>query len=356
MIGSSLVCRPQLGPAAAQRRRLSADRPARLHRRDRWGSASNAELKGFHQAIEKRRRQPPGALAAGAQDRRLLVLRPWRADAGGPWRLTDPRNLKQTALATLGWWHHSVENTIDKVDWDETAAASAGLWRLSLGVVHRAGAAVDYVPVADEILQRLTALKDEGDRLSLSPLIASAAALKGSGGPSRRCGTGAVDQRRTGRRDQCLPETSWAAVDPDHQLGQGYLWTGPLLADGAVDGAAFAVRAAAARRQQAHRGAAHDAGNSTCARSQPYCGHAFRRMCRNRGLSGAGWLELARVQHLRHRWCHPSPRGEGGERSEPGGEKSASIAGFSPPPRFARTLPSRGGMAPPVSLAIKARP
>ena len=36
----------------------------------------------------------------------------------------------------------------------------------------------DYVTVADEVLQRLTALKDEKDRLSLAPLIESGRRLK----------------------------------------------------------------------------------------------------------------------------------------------------------------------------------
>jgi hypothetical protein len=38
------------------------------------------------------------------------------------------------------------------------------------------------------------------------------------------------------------------------------------------------------------------------------------------------------------------------DSERPGGEKLALIAGLSPPPRFARTLPSRGGMRPPAVL------
>ena len=49
-----LVRRPQLGPAARARGRLSADRPARLRRHDALGAASNTELKRFHQGVEKR--------------------------------------------------------------------------------------------------------------------------------------------------------------------------------------------------------------------------------------------------------------------------------------------------------------
>ena len=47
--------------------------------------------------------------------------------------------LKDTALATLGWWHHSLENNIDKIDWDFMAVHlrvyGAWLWELASSIV-----------------------------------------------------------------------------------------------------------------------------------------------------------------------------------------------------------------------------
>ena len=52
----------------------------------------------------------------------------------------------------------------------------------------------------------------------------------------------------------------------------------------------------------------------------------------------------------------PSLPARGGWRAKrPGGEKSPFLAGFSPPPRFARTLPSRGGMALPMPQVIQTK-
>jgi hypothetical protein len=90
--------------------------------------------------------------------------------------------LKDTANATLGWWHHTVENTLDKVDWDalplHMRVYGAYLWELCTAPV----LPFDFVAVADEILQRLTTLRDAEDRLHLAPLIDDATALKDAAG------------------------------------------------------------------------------------------------------------------------------------------------------------------------------
>jgi tripartite-type tricarboxylate transporter receptor subunit TctC len=74
---------------------------------------------------------------------------------------------------------------------------------------------------------------------------------------------------------------------------------------------------------------------------------ATQGRAREVGQGGARQGNQGDELEVRHRRCLPSPRGEGGERSEPGGEKPPFLAGLSPPPRSARTLPSRGGMRPP---------
>ena len=81
----------------------------------------------------------------------------------------DPEYLKQTANATLGWWHHTIENTLDKVDWDalplHLRVYGAYLWDLCTAPV----LPLDYAAVADEILERLKALRSDDDRIARAP-------------------------------------------------------------------------------------------------------------------------------------------------------------------------------------------
>ena len=57
-------------------------------------------------------------------------------------------------------------------------------------------------------------------------------------------------------------------------------------------------------------------------------------------------LQIGGLRYLRQRRCHPSPRGEGGERSEPGGEKPPHTvilrAASCPHPRASRGPSPRG--------------
>ena len=63
--------------------------------------------------------------------------------------------LKQTALANLGWWHHSLENTIDKLDFDYMAVHlkiyASYLWELCTAVV----LPFEFVSVAEQFIERL---------------------------------------------------------------------------------------------------------------------------------------------------------------------------------------------------------
>ena len=67
--------------------------------------------------------------------------------------------LKATALATRGWWHHSIECTIDKVDWtfieEHLRVYAAYLWELCTAPV----LPFTYAPVAEQIIQRLKELE-----------------------------------------------------------------------------------------------------------------------------------------------------------------------------------------------------
>jgi len=112
---------------------LLIDQPACIGT-SRWLTRSNMEMKRFHQAIEQR----------------LLNGRPndWRAQQKGGdasflglgvpmmYGMTGytEDELKKTADATFGWWHHSDQCNIDKLDWtlmaEHIRIYAAYLWEL----------------------------------------------------------------------------------------------------------------------------------------------------------------------------------------------------------------------------------
>jgi len=156
---------------------LQIDQPA-CAGTSRWSAASNVELKRFHQQIETR----------------LLGARPfaWRravknGDAsffglGVPMLAAQGAftedELKRTALANLGWWHHSLENTIDKLDFaymaDHLRVYAAYLWELCTAVV----LPFEYVSVADAFIARLDELQAPGADLGLGSAVERARGFK----------------------------------------------------------------------------------------------------------------------------------------------------------------------------------
>lgn len=127
-----------------------------------WHTTSNAELKAFHQREEK-------ALLGGRHISWKRVAK--SGDASfigvgipmfqGEGAFTE-EELKATALATRGWWHHSIECTIDKLDWkymdEHLKVYAAYLWELCTAPV----LPFTYVPVAEQILKRLQELEKGG--------------------------------------------------------------------------------------------------------------------------------------------------------------------------------------------------
>jgi hypothetical protein len=95
------------------------------------------ELKRFHQAAEKRvlgsRPAFCDAPVKNGDARSSASACPMLAAQGA---FTEDE-LKKTALANLGWWHHSVENTIDKLDFafmqDHLRVYAAYLWSSARG-------------------------------------------------------------------------------------------------------------------------------------------------------------------------------------------------------------------------------
>lgn len=136
---------------------LLIDQPACIGT-SRWGTASNFELKRFHQRVEQR-------LLGG---REHFWKRMHKGGDASFFGLGVPMmygmsaftqaELHATADANLGWWHHSLECTRDKIDWtwmeDHLRLYAAYLWELSTATI----LPFEYSTVADEFHKRLVEL------------------------------------------------------------------------------------------------------------------------------------------------------------------------------------------------------
>ncbi len=75
----------------------------------------------------------------------------------GEMSFTD-EEIRRTALASLGWWHHSIENTLDKVDKDRLAlhlrVYASWMWGLLTNPV----LPYEYEPLASRFVDRLSEL------------------------------------------------------------------------------------------------------------------------------------------------------------------------------------------------------
>ncbi len=132
-----------------------------------WDSRSNVELRRFHQAVEKRLASgyaPSWRRAVKNGDSSFFGIGVPMVQGLGTF---TPNELKASAMATLGWWHHSTENTIDKLDWERMAVhlrVYAGwLWEICTAPV----LPFEFVSVADQFVERLTVLQSAGVRVGL---------------------------------------------------------------------------------------------------------------------------------------------------------------------------------------------
>ena len=136
-----------------------------------WHTTSNAEMKAFHQREEK----------ALLGDRHISWKRVAKSgDASfigvgvpmfqGEGAFTEAE-LKASALATRGWWHHSIECTIDKLDWkymdEHLRVYAAYLWELCTAPV----LPFTYAPVAEQIIKRLKELEGPGAAVGLQGVL-----------------------------------------------------------------------------------------------------------------------------------------------------------------------------------------
>jgi hypothetical protein len=156
---------------------LQIDQPA-CAGTSRWSAASNVELKRFHQGVEKRilgDRPLEWRRAVKTGDASFFGLGVPMLAAQGAY---SDEELKESALANLGWWHHSLENTIDKLDFafmaDHIKLYAAYLWELCTAVV----LPFEYVSVAEQFIARLDRLQDGAERIAIAGALDRARAFK----------------------------------------------------------------------------------------------------------------------------------------------------------------------------------
>ncbi|MSQ54731.1 MAG: M28 family peptidase [Betaproteobacteria bacterium] len=143
-----------------------------------WHTSSNVELRSFHQNEE--RQLLPGREVSWKRvtkmgDASFIGLGIPMFQGEGAFTEAE---LKASALATRGWWHHSIECTIDKLDWtymhDHMRVYAAYLWELCTAPV----LPFTYEPVAAQLLKRLAELEKDGAAVGLEGVAARAKGLE----------------------------------------------------------------------------------------------------------------------------------------------------------------------------------
>ncbi|MBV9785864.1 MAG: M28 family peptidase [Acidisphaera sp.] len=185
-----------------------------------WQTGSAAELRRFHQSVERELlggRDISWRRSVKNGDSSFFGLGiPMLAGQGA---FTEAE-LKATALAGLGWWHHSLENTIDKLDWDymrlHLQVYAAWLWELCTAVV----LPYEFVGAADQFIERLQALSAGGDRIGLAGAVARAQEFRASAQRleqtaadwRKRSAEGAVDEAGAELLNSCFKRLSRSLV------------------------------------------------------------------------------------------------------------------------------------------------
>ena len=145
----------------------------------RWSAHSTLELRKFHESVERRmlggNRIPEWHRAPKTGDSSFFGLGVPTFWAEGGF---TPEELQATANATCGWWHHSLESTFDKVDWDWMAdhiRIYAGyLWELCTTPI----LPFEFVSVANQFNARIAELAAAGSSVGVGSLGEHAAALE----------------------------------------------------------------------------------------------------------------------------------------------------------------------------------
>lgn len=151
---------------------LMIDQPAMLGT-SRWAAHSNVEMQRFQQQVEKDVLSgdviQEWHLAQKVGDTSFFGIGIPSLWAEGGF---TPDELNASALATCGWWHHSLDCTIDKLDWtwmeDHIRVYAGYLWKLCTAAV----LPYEFVSVADQFKKRLVELAPLGRGLDLEGVIA----------------------------------------------------------------------------------------------------------------------------------------------------------------------------------------
>ncbi len=155
---------------------LQIDQPACVGT-TRWGTSSNVEMKRFHQVVERRiLGNIPTYWRRAAKNGNSSFFGLGVPMMHGEGSFTE-EELKATALATLGWWHHSLENKLDKLDWAWMAkhlqVYGAWLWELCTAPV----LPFEFMSVAEQFEGRLRELAPAGGSIGLDGALARAGAF-----------------------------------------------------------------------------------------------------------------------------------------------------------------------------------
>jgi hypothetical protein len=144
---------------------LQIDQPACIGTTE-WSTSSNPELRSFHSAIESRllNKKIRWERQAKSGDSSFFGLGIPSFQGRGAFTEAE---LKSTAHATLGWWHHSIENRLDKLDWnlmqEHLRVYTAYLWELTTAPV----LPFRFAPVSKQISDRLEELRIAGKSIGL---------------------------------------------------------------------------------------------------------------------------------------------------------------------------------------------
>ncbi len=144
----------------------------------RWSAHSTLELRAFHEQVEARtlrNRVAEWHRAPKTGDLSFfgLGIPTFWAEGG-----FTPEELAVSANATCGWWHHSLESTLDKLDWDWMAEHlriyAAYLWELCTAPV----LPFAFAGVADQLKARIGELAETGRPVGLETLGEHAEAFR----------------------------------------------------------------------------------------------------------------------------------------------------------------------------------
>ncbi|MEI4473935.1 M28 family peptidase [Frigidibacter sp. MR17.24] len=153
---------------------LQIDQPACVNTLGHWATASNAELRKFHSRIEAQHLKGIPAVwerAVKNGDSSFFGLGIPMFHGEGT---ISEEEMARTAMASLGWWHHSVHNTMDKLDWDwmQVHVDIYAAWLIEL--LTAPVLPFSHVEVARQIIERLEQLAAPGAAVGLDGALSKA--------------------------------------------------------------------------------------------------------------------------------------------------------------------------------------